>query len=1262
MKFLQWNSRSASHNKDDLLATTLRENIDIILLSETWLKQDQHFNFNRYHVLRQDRHDGKGGAAVLIKNKIPFKLKHIQHTIDGLQIVCIETKVNNSPIQICSIYAKPAHRITTQQWKAIYDQLNTNVIIAGDFNAHSVAWGSTRDSFEGNQLRQLVEDERLIVLNDRNPTTITQWNRLPAILDLTICSPVLAPSISWRVGADPMGSDHLPIFIEMSPDVRTQHLPRDPTMSWSNLPPRWKIVDWDFYNKRTELGVTHLQSLGVEAPTLDNMIDLIYDAAEDSTPSRARATHSDIQNRRPTAKKRWHNPTPWWDSDCSKAVAYRRLAMTHYRKYSTKENYMTLQRAQAVAKRTLKLKKKQGWRDYCSSINQETKMGDVWTMIRRYRAAMSVPTPKPLSVDWIEDFHKLIAPDMVPFSHEGLQERQQASTTSRTNQNQVITDPLTLDELEGVLDSLPNKSAPGYDGISYPMLQHLAPRAKVLLLRIFQDLLRNGQTHRILQTQLTVPILKPSKDPALAQSYRPIALLSCVGKVLERLLKRRLDYWCESNNVLPRSQFGGRSGRSTIDSLNILNCEIQQTYSQHKYLVVTTLDIHKAFDNVQLHVLISKLQAIGLPSILTCWLQNYLSNRIIHVKHTNSSHQPRSGNMGLPQGSSLSPLLFSIYTSEIDKLLDPYVKVLQFIDDLIVMTSAFQLETALTSMVDSMEEINNKLNTLGLTLSKEKTKCIIFTKHRLAPFLCLRGKGFSIPITNHVRILGATFDTKSTWSHHITKLVATTSSQLNILRALTTTWWGADPYTLIILYKSLVRSQLDYGCQLYAGASTSQLGRLDKIQNQAIRICMGAMKSTPLMALHRESTILPLSFRREALMKKYILKAISIQTHQLIPKLQLLQERKTRFNRNIPASRFPILENFEEIYPLKDKVHRTPKVPIYHTRFTALHGTGFIKVLAYPNGTDTGNTNTFSTLIDSTCRGTTIIYTDGSKIPRDNHVGAAFAIPEQDIYIAFKLPKEASIFTAEAVAIAEALTFISHHRVEVPGDGKYLIMTDSQSIVAALNTKLKLSHTHMYILKIANMLDTLRDEGIRIQLAWIRGHMGIEGNEMADTLAKNASIMKAIKLPYTDFIQPLQDNIWEKWATSCFEHSTNHESHYNRIANSVLKRPWFQKAGLPRIVTTSIFRMRTGHCCIGQHLFRIHAVPSPSCECGHDVQTLNHIFFECPLHDESRKPLLKSLLTLKIPRPFNIPTLLCEINFNVFTTLVRFLHRSGLNI
>nr|CAH7760022.1 unnamed protein product [Callosobruchus chinensis] len=211
---------------------------------------------------------------------------------------------------------------------------------------------------------------------------------------------------------------------------------------------------------------------------------------------------------------------------------------------------------------------------------------------------------------WEEEFLDNLAPSHI--AHCSQHDEVVPDPQTNRHSSELFEVPFTLEELEWAINKSPS-TAPGYDHITYSMLNKLPSNAKIFLLHIFNDIWVGKKCLNSWKNAIVVPILKPGKNPNLSSSYRPISLLSCVFKTFERLVKQRLDWHLRVHHILPVTQFANKQGFGTMDALSTLTTDIQLSFSRNTYLGAVFLDIKGAFDSVDLSILQEKLVKIFVP-------------------------------------------------------------------------------------------------------------------------------------------------------------------------------------------------------------------------------------------------------------------------------------------------------------------------------------------------------------------------------------------------------------------------------------------------------------------------------------------------------------------------------------------------------------------------------------------------------------------------------------------------------------------------
>jgi retron-type reverse transcriptase len=180
-----------------------------------------------------------------------------------------------------------------------------------------------------------------------------------------------------------------------------------------------------------------------------------------------------------------------------------------------------------------------------------------------------------------------------------------------------------------------------------------------------------------------VILRKPNKPETLARSYRPITLLNCLDKVLEKVVQRRLASL--TTDTIPKQQFGGRNGFSTADALAKMISYAETNQRWNRVTSILAIDIKGAFDNVHRGALLKTMSDTDLPEASRCWVNYFLSRRKISLIIDGKKTEPRYVDSGIPQGSPISPLLFLIYRSSLyNKIREAGAHVVGFIDDITI--------------------------------------------------------------------------------------------------------------------------------------------------------------------------------------------------------------------------------------------------------------------------------------------------------------------------------------------------------------------------------------------------------------------------------------------------------------------------------------------------------------------------------------------------------------------------------------------------
>ena len=290
-----------------------------------------------------------------------------------------------------------------------------------------------------------------------------------------------------------------------------------------------------------------------------------------------------------------------------------------------------------------------------------------------------------------------------------------------------------------------------------------------------------------------IPIPKPGKDIEEPNSYRPIALTSCVCKTMERMINSRLVWYLESNNLISPFQSGFRSGRSTNDHLVRFETFIRDAFIKKEHLVAVFFDLEKAYDTTWKYGILNDLHDLGLKGRLPSFISSFLSDREFKVRVGSTLSDLHEQEMGVPQGSILSVTLFNIKINSITKCLAPGVDCSLYVDDFLICYRSKHMHTIERQLQQNINKIQSWANNNGFKFSKSKTVCMHFCqlrRHHDDPKLTLDGT--PIPVVEETKFLGIIFDKKLTFIPHIKNLKAKCLKALNLLKVIAHTDWGAD--------------------------------------------------------------------------------------------------------------------------------------------------------------------------------------------------------------------------------------------------------------------------------------------------------------------------------------------------------------------------------------------------------------------------------------------------------------------------------------
>jgi len=428
------------------------------------------------------------------------------------------------------------------------------------------------------------------------------------------------------------------------------------------------------------------------------------------------------------------------------------------------------------------------------------------------------------------------------------------------------------------------------------------------------------------------------------------------------------------------------------------------------------------------------------------------------------------------------------------------------------------------------------------------------------------------------------------------------------------------------------------------------------------------MHSSPINSLQVECSDPPLWLRRQLFADKFILKCLNSKCHPVIPRVALLCDSTHSSTPSRSQTKLlpAICKNFQSLSDLQ--IIQNDLLPLFKLKYshvtlspTILEGIGIFK--SHSKLPARTVNNMFNDIISSKWPNFSLLFTDGSKSSVSPNCGIGINVYHNNSNdrMYHSISNLFSIFSAECIAIIESLKYIIKNNLE-----HSLVFSDSLSSLQKLKSSPLLYPDDDFVCLIRVLIASIQSSGKTITLIWIPGHVGIVGNDIADSLAKQGASNPIITLinhiPLSDIFSILKEKTRNVWAEHWHTASQSKGAYYASIQGDIPSKPWFQQyPHFSKKEVSTLIRMRIGHCSVPSHLFKIHVLDSPDCShCGLEVGTLDHIFFGCP--SLNKYPLFYQSLCKIASPPFNISSLLSLNSTPIIRIILKFINLNNINI
>ncbi|KAJ6438021.1 hypothetical protein O9K51_09443 [Purpureocillium lavendulum] len=849
--------------------------------------------------------------------------------------------------------------------------------------------------------------------------------------------------------------------------------------------------------------------LAISARAFDRFVEMVENGAAAIQPSTASPQDLDslalaVTNLLKSAAKAAGRPVrkgarsaPWWTEECALAAAEYRAVRRVFPLGFCREVQLAKRSFQRVVRRV----KRRYWRDLIDSF---TDSASVFKAVRWLRSPGAFQPP-PLQVD-----------DIVYETQLDKANALRRATLERRTSQDDIADPwipvitrrtipfaqsVSLEEVRDATLRTGNTS-PGSDNITVKMLRAVWHVIGNLVHKLFQGCLNVGHHPKPFREAEVVMITKPGRrNLSEARAWRPISLLSCLGKGLERLIARRLAWASVHHGVLHPQQAGALPKRSAVDLVAALVHDIEEAFARNMVATVVTLDAEGAFDTVLQNRLILRLRQQGWPPNVARWAGSLMHDRSACVRYQDVTTPSSPLQCGLPQGSPASPILYLLYTEPIYRLRNPKGR-FGYADDTAILCVGNTLEETARKASRHVRDLVDWGTVNAITFDHKKTEVMHFsrTKLRSAPPV-FHGEVKKRP-ESALRWLGIWLDSTLTFKTHVEKWTAKAAKVAHHLKGMANTNRGPLPSAVRRAVRACIEPQLLFGAEAwYPGMTCPRwtqpakegpsgirhlIRRMDKSLHTAVRAVLPIWKTTPLSARHREAGIPPVSQLLESCRLRFAARLRSLdEAHPLVARTKPMRapviNRAIKLKYQLPRKPFRTrLRRSDELLP------RCARPELLPQRFasdqplqTALKEESAAK---------------FRDWLQSVEPGTAIVYSDGSLSP-EGAAGYGYAIHLDGLTVLAGNGRlgPAEVFDAEAKGALEGL----RAALGLSEPERIVVCLDNLAVAKCLQGMPSDSSQKEFM-----EFQALAAEHGATEIRWIPGHTNIPGNEQADALAK----------------------------------------------------------------------------------------------------------------------------------------------------------------
>jgi len=840
LKVAHINAQSIFCHIDEFRTIFQSNSCGIILVSETWLKpylSDKSVELPGYELFRNDRlHKRGGGVAAYVKSDFCTRIIHSSDNSrpNRSEYLFLDVCFNSTHVLICVCYRPPNTGYLAEFEQVLLDQMvrYSHVIVMGDFNTDLLGPATYNQTYLTNMFHSC--DMTVLPLQATHHTaTADTWLDIMTVTD---------PAHVAHHGQFPAPglSNHDLVYC-----------------AYRLLPPKSKptFVSYrDYKNINYEALLNDARGAPwdevARAVTVDDKVNAFTDIM-----NKLQDKHAPLITKRVT-----RNPAPWINDEIRQMQRQRDTAFRRSKRTKTQEDWVTYK---TLRNRTQQLIRNAKAKWFCTSLSKKQSTKSLWNKVKELGIGKS-HTASPIHLE-LNDINNYFV--NIPIDHTGARDYLQELSAAPhvPPRRQFSFTPVTEAGVRWAIMRT-TSNAVGTDKIPIRLIKETLPVTLPIITSIFNASLSSGIFPSTWKSAIVRPLQK-TPSPKSPSDYRPISILPALSKCLERLVHQQMYSYIIRYNILSNFQSGFRSQHSTTTALLKITDDIRRAMDKKLLTFLMLFDFSKAFDCVYHPLLLFKLKKAGFSPGCVGWVESYLTDRRQCVQHGHLTSDWCVVTRGVPQGSVLGPLLFSLYIDDVTKVIKTSLFHL-YADDLQIYRHFYfsELNSTVASMNAEIEDISSWAYSHGLQLNETKTQVMLLGTCRLLntfdcnaiPKLELNNK--QLLYCDHVKNLGVTINKTLDWSAQVK---ATCNRVFAGIHSLKRFGHCLPQEVKVMLVKTLVFPHFNY-CDVVYNDMTVQLSdKLQRAQNYCVRFIYNLRRDDHVTPYLNQLSILKLNLLRK---------------------------------------------------------------------------------------------------------------------------------------------------------------------------------------------------------------------------------------------------------------------------------------------------------------------------------------------------------------------------------------------------------------